>query len=191
MIRLNTLKQRQNGCHFTDDFFKGMFLNEKVWILIKISLNFVPKGSINKILALVQIMVWHLPVRSHYLNQCWLVYWCIKVSLCLDELTLLPLGGCDINFKSIIFELVTQTSIFGPHCEMVLRWVPQNLTNQKSTMVQVMAWCHQATSHDLRQCGFRSMLPYDVTRPQLVNSRSAVVSRKITKSSLNSITCSD
>ena len=61
VIRLNTLRQRQNGCHFTDDFFKGMFFNEKVWILIKISLKFVPKGSINKILALVQIMVWHLP----------------------------------------------------------------------------------------------------------------------------------
>ena len=26
------------------------------------------------------------------------------------------------------------------------KWMPQNLSNQKSTMVQVMAWCHQATS---------------------------------------------
>ena len=35
-----------------------MFLTENVWILIKISLNFVPKGPINHIPALVQIMAW-------------------------------------------------------------------------------------------------------------------------------------
>ena len=39
-------------------FFNCIFLNENVWILIKISLNFVPKDSINDILALVQIMAW-------------------------------------------------------------------------------------------------------------------------------------
>ena len=32
-----------------------------------------------------------------------------------------------------------------------------------------MAWCHQATSHNLSQCWPRSLLPYDVTRPQWVN----------------------
>ena len=34
---------------------------ENVWILIKISLKFIPKGPINNILALVQIMVWRRP----------------------------------------------------------------------------------------------------------------------------------
>ena len=33
-------------------------MNENVWILIKISLKFVPKGPINNIPALVQIMAW-------------------------------------------------------------------------------------------------------------------------------------
>ena len=36
-----------------DDIFKFIFLNEKVWILIKISLRFVPNGSIDNIPALV------------------------------------------------------------------------------------------------------------------------------------------
>ena len=44
---LNTLRQRQSGLHFLDDIFKGIFLNENVWISIKILLNFVPKGPIN------------------------------------------------------------------------------------------------------------------------------------------------
>ena len=33
-----------------------------------------------------------------------------------------------------------------------------------------MAWCRQATSHYLSQCGPRSLSPYDVTRPQWVKS---------------------
>ena len=57
----NKLRPRQNGCHFTDDIFKCIFLNENVWISIKISLSFVPKGSINNISALVQIMAWCRP----------------------------------------------------------------------------------------------------------------------------------
>ena len=38
-----------------------------------------------------------------------------------------------------------------------------------STLVQVIAWCHQAASYYLSQCWPRSMLPYSITRPQRVN----------------------
>ena len=54
----NTLRPRQNGRHFADDTFKRIFLNENVRISIRISLKFVPKGPINNIPALVQIMAW-------------------------------------------------------------------------------------------------------------------------------------
>ena len=47
-----------NGRHFADDIFKCIFLNENVWIPIKISLKFVPKVQINNIPALVQILAW-------------------------------------------------------------------------------------------------------------------------------------
>ena len=57
----NSLRPRQNGRNFQDDIFKCLFLNENVWIPIKISLKFVPKGPSNKILALVQIMAWRRP----------------------------------------------------------------------------------------------------------------------------------
>ena len=53
---INTLRQRQIRCHFTDDVWKCIFSNQNVWILIKISLKFVRKGPIDNILALVQIM---------------------------------------------------------------------------------------------------------------------------------------
>ena len=54
----NTLRPGQNGRHFADDIFKRIFFKENIWILIKISLKFVPKGPINKIPALFQIMAW-------------------------------------------------------------------------------------------------------------------------------------
>ena len=60
-IDVNTLRPRQNGRHFPDDIFKCIFLNEKFWIPIKISLKFVPKGPINNIPAMVQIMAWRRP----------------------------------------------------------------------------------------------------------------------------------
>ena len=55
---VNTLRPRQNGCRFADDTFKSIFSNENVRISIKISLKFLPKGPINNIPALVQIMAW-------------------------------------------------------------------------------------------------------------------------------------
>ena len=53
---VNTLRPRQNGRHLPDNIFKCIFLNENILNLIKISLKFVPKGPINNIPALVQIM---------------------------------------------------------------------------------------------------------------------------------------
>ena len=58
---LNTLKPRQNGRHFADDTFKRLFMKENVRISMNISLKFVPKGLINNITALVQIMAWRRP----------------------------------------------------------------------------------------------------------------------------------
>ena len=57
----NTLRPRQNGRHFADYIFKRIFFNENVCISIEISLKFVPKGPIDNIPALVQIMAWHRP----------------------------------------------------------------------------------------------------------------------------------
>ena len=56
-----TLRPGQNGRHVTGDICKWILLNENVWIQIRISLQFVTKGPINNIPALVQIMAWHRP----------------------------------------------------------------------------------------------------------------------------------
>ena len=46
---------------FPDDIFKCIFLNENVWISLKISLKFVPRIQISNIPALIQIMAWRRP----------------------------------------------------------------------------------------------------------------------------------
>ena len=46
---------------FSTRYFKHIFVNENIRILIKTSLKFVPNSPINNIPALVQIMAWHRP----------------------------------------------------------------------------------------------------------------------------------
>ena len=57
-VWINSLRPRPNRRHFADDIFKCIFVNENARISIKISLKFVPKGPINNIPTLVQIMAW-------------------------------------------------------------------------------------------------------------------------------------
>ena len=47
-----------------------------------------------------------------------------------------------------------------------------DLTDDMSTLGQVVAWCHQATSHFLNLSWPSSMYPYDDNRPQWVKSES-------------------
>ena len=50
---------RENSRHFADDIIRLIFLNEKIYILIQISLKFVPEDPIHHNPALVQVMAWH------------------------------------------------------------------------------------------------------------------------------------
>ena len=77
-------------------------------------------------------------------------------------------GGSQCDFKNIIFDLALLIDIFKSSYDYVLKWMPQDLTDDKSTLVQAMAWCRQATSHYLNQCWPRSPTPYGATRPQWV-----------------------
>ena len=58
---VHTSRPRQDGRHFADEILRCYFLNENVWIPIKISLKFAPKSPINNIPTLVQIMAWRRP----------------------------------------------------------------------------------------------------------------------------------
>ena len=69
-------------------------------------------------------------------------------------------------FSDWIFKLISVIDGWYITSEIVLRWMSLDLSDDKSILVQVMAWCHQATSHYLSQCGPRSLSPYGIIRPQ-------------------------
>ena len=100
------------------------------------------------------------------------VYKVVSVTNCLSvsvNLTHWPLGDLNMIWTNVIFNLALLIGIFKSSYDNVLTWMPQDLTDDKSTLVQVMAWCRQATSHYLNHCWPRSSTPYGVTRPQWVN----------------------
>ena len=62
---------------------------------------------------------------------------------------------------------------WGISFEIALIWMSLDSTDGQSKLVQVMAWCRQAASHYLVQRWTRSLLPYGVTRPELVKLKHA------------------
>ena len=109
---LNTLRPRQNGRHFADNIFKCMFLNENVWIPIKVSLKFIPKGPINNISALVQTMAWR---RSG------------------DKPLSEPMM---VRLPTHIYASLGLNELWG-HIHLPLEWVPTNLSIQEWNKLQI------------------------------------------------------
>ena len=96
-------------------------------------------------------------------------------------------GSFKFEFRYVIFKPILVNGGWGISYEIALRWMPQDLNNDKSTLVQVMAWCRQATSHYLSQCWLRSMSPNGVTGSQWVKETQigVLVSIWITVSRMN------
>ena len=76
--RCNTLCPEKNGWHFTDDIFKCIFLNEKLWILNIISLQYVCESLIDTTKSrVVQVMIWgrqatnHIYIHRLIIGECW------------------------------------------------------------------------------------------------------------------------
>ena len=79
-------------------------------------------------------------------------------------------GKFEWNFRHVIVKHILVIDGCGISCEIALIWMSLDFTDDQSTLVQVMAWCCQATSHYLSQCWLRSLTPNHVTRAQWVNS---------------------
>ena len=77
---------------------------------------------------------------------------------------------CGISFKGVFVKLISWINILVTFWEICLRRVPQNPTDDKSVLVQVRVWCCQAKDHCLSQCWPRFMSPYDIIKPQWLNS---------------------
>ena len=71
----------------------------------------------------------------------------------------------ELKFRHVIFKQILVIDGWGISCEIALIWISLDLTDDQPTLLQVMAWCRQATSHYMSQCWSRSLSQYGVTRP--------------------------
>ena len=82
-------------------------------------------------------------------------------------------GKFEQNFRHVNFKHTLVIDGWGIFCKFALIWMSLDFTDAQSTLVQVMAWCRQATSHYPSQCLPRSLSLYGVTRPQCVKATKA------------------
>ena len=114
--------------------------------------------------------------RSLYWNRLWIPreclrdtgtsYWWHQGTWC--NINSLAPGKFEQHFRYLLFQIISVTDGWGISCKLALRWMSLDLTDDKSTLVQVMAWCHQATRHYLSEWWPKPLSPYGVTRPQWV-----------------------
>ena len=64
------------------------------------------------------------------------------------------------HFRWAIFKVISLIDGWAISCKIALRWMSLGLSYDKSTLAQIMAWCHQVASHYLLHCWLRFMLPY-------------------------------
>ena len=69
-----------------------------------------------------------------------------------------------LGLNELIFKDISGMCILRISCEIAMKWMSQDMVYDKSTLVQVMVRCHQATKHYLRQCWPRFLLLCGVTR---------------------------
>ena len=125
-----------------------------------------------------QYMYDHGPYHANlsaYLHHdiCWITHAILDISHCrtcnmhpINGINSLVPGQFEWNFRHVIFKQSLVIDDWGISCGIALTWKPQDLADDKSTLVRVMAWCHQATSHYLSQSWPSSLSPYGVTGPQ-------------------------
>ena len=143
---VNTLRPRRNEQHFADDIFKRIFFNANIWILIKIILKFVPKGPIDNIPALVQIMAWRRS-GDKPLSESMMVS--LPTHICVTGPQWVNTFG--IPYFHICFlewQFLTQISLTFVHVGPI---------NNNTTLVHIMAW-HRTCYKQLSEPIMRSFL---------------------------------
>ena len=138
-----TLRLRQDGRHFPDDIFTYIFLNENIWILIKISMKLVPKGPINSIPALAQIIAWWRPgdkSLSEPIMVGLLTYICGTQPQWINlELQENCISTC-ANFMGYIVHMRKYLILSSSMCQQVERWLKSQTLCRRMVSGMVSGW---------------------------------------------------
>ena len=160
----NSLAPGRPGCHSITAIFNlvlliGIFTSSK-----DNALRWMPRDLTDDKSTLVQVMAWCHQATSHYLSQCWPSFMSPYGVIRPQWVNSLAPQSYERKSTNVFFKLALQIDILSSSCETGLRWMPKNSIDDESTLVQVMAWCRQPTSHYLSQCWPGSLLPYKITR---------------------------
>ena len=89
---------------------------------------------------------------------------CTSFTVTMASVTLC--NSCELNWTRTVFWLL-YSLILLQFSSSALIWMSLDFTVGQSTLVQVMAWCRQVTSHYLSQWCHKTLSPYCVTRPRM------------------------
>ena len=106
------------------------------------------------------ISLWYkfvLPKNTMRYLQPLLIYERHSLPLSHQGVNSLAPGKCGNNLKNVIPDHMLWKELKDISNKIALLWMPSNTFDDKSTVVQVMACCHQAPSHYLSHCWPRSM----------------------------------
>ena len=62
---------------------------------------------------------------------------------------LLACARCGNDFKSVISEHMSRNKFIGISCEIVLMWILKKTFYDKSSLVEVLVYCRQATTFQI------------------------------------------
>ena len=171
----NSLRPRHNGRHFPDDIFKCIFLNESIWISFEISLKFVPKGPINNIPALVQIMAWRRPGDKPF-SETMLV--CLLTNICVTRPQWVNVPGRDhqwVPFTKVsnadhwcVFD-VRPIKLLKHSCDRCFQ------TPWHSCDVSVMIWTRDSLQNVENMFNLVSILTYNGLAPSGARASAGIV----------------
>ena len=83
---------------------------------------------------------------------------------------------CGYDLECVNYEHNLGIYILSNQVNITLEWMPEDVVDNKSTSVPVIAWCREATSHYMNEFWLRTSKPYDVTRAQSVKCATPTLS---------------
>ena len=114
---------------------------------------------------------WLHSLMSYLLHRVWsqdFLNCCGEKSCYMIRINSLSPKRCGCDLKLLHFKHNWRVDILHTQANISLEWIPEDLIEGKSTLVEVIGWCHQKTSHNFSQFGLRSMSLYGIIRQQAV-----------------------
>ena len=105
-------------------------------------------------------------VNSMWRHNCWHWLWVKELDLDPDRVPSETRSGSKPSLKSSFKSRLIVNMAPGSFFHRAISW--HVVKHDKSTLVEVMAWCRQATSLYMNQCWPSFMWPYGVTTSQWV-----------------------